>query len=98
MASSYIGALGSEQVVETLRTSSIRLQDVYDGRPLTIDIVIPPEKLESHKSISLGPKLCLGPQIREALLRFGGTWIRRHDAKRSLGTRKTSHPSLTADS
>jgi type IV secretion system protein VirD4 len=51
MASSYIGALGSEQVVETLRTSSIRLQDVYDGRPLTIYIVIPPEKLESHKAL-----------------------------------------------
>jgi type IV secretion system protein VirD4 len=51
MACSYIGALGSDQVVETLRTSSIRLQDVYDGRPLTIYIVIPPEKLESHKAL-----------------------------------------------
>jgi type IV secretion system protein VirD4 len=51
MACSYISALGSEQVVETLCTSSVRLQDVYDGRPLTIYIVIPPEKLESHKAL-----------------------------------------------
>ena len=46
-ACSYISALGSDQVVETLRSSSFRLQDVYDGRPLSIYIVIPPEKLES---------------------------------------------------
>ena len=34
-----------------LRASSFRLQDVYDGRPLSIYIVIPPEKLESHKAL-----------------------------------------------
>ena len=33
-ACSYVSALGSEQVVETLRSSSFRLQDVYDGKPL----------------------------------------------------------------
>ena len=51
MACSYISALGSEQVVETLRASSFRLQDVYDGKPLSIYIVIPPDKLESHKAL-----------------------------------------------
>ncbi len=51
MACSYVGALGSEQVLRTLRSSSFRLQDVYDGKPLTIYIVIPPEKLESHKAL-----------------------------------------------
>jgi type IV secretion system protein VirD4 len=50
-ACSYLSALGSEQVVETLRSSSFRLQDVYDGKPLSIYIVIPPDKLESHKSL-----------------------------------------------
>jgi type IV secretion system protein VirD4 len=50
-ACSYVSALGSEQVLETLGSSSFRLQDVYDGRPLSIYIVIPPEKLESHKSL-----------------------------------------------
>ena len=51
MACSYMNALGSEQVVQTLRASSFRLQDVYDGKPLSIYIVIPPEKLESHKAL-----------------------------------------------
>ena len=50
-ACSYLSALGSEQVVETLRSSSFRLQDVYDGKPLSIYIVIPPDKLESHKAL-----------------------------------------------
>jgi type IV secretion system protein VirD4 len=50
-ACSYVSALGSEQVVETLRASSFRLQDVYDGKPLSIYIVIPPDKLESHKAL-----------------------------------------------
>jgi type IV secretion system protein VirD4 len=50
-ACSYISALGSEAVLATLRSSSFRLQDVYDGRPLSIYIVIPPEKLESHKAL-----------------------------------------------
>jgi type IV secretion system protein VirD4 len=50
-ACSYVSALGSDQVVETLRTSSFRLQDVYDGKPLSIYIVIPPDKLESHKAL-----------------------------------------------
>ena len=51
MACSYISALGSDQVVESLRPSSFRLQDVYDGKPMTIYIVIPPDKLESHKAL-----------------------------------------------
>ncbi len=50
-ACSYVSVLGSEQVVQTLQSSSFRLQDVYDGRPLSIYIVIPPEKLESHKAL-----------------------------------------------
>jgi type IV secretion system protein VirD4 len=50
-ACTYVSALGSDQVVETLLTSSFRLQDVYDGRPLTIYIVIPPDKLQSHKAL-----------------------------------------------
>jgi type IV secretion system protein VirD4 len=51
MACSYLTAFGSEQVVQTVRSSSFRLQDVYDGKPLSIYIVIPPDKLESHKSL-----------------------------------------------
>jgi type IV secretion system protein VirD4 len=50
-AASYLSALGSEQVLETLRMSSFRLLDVYEGRPLSIYIIIPPDKLDSHKSL-----------------------------------------------
>jgi type IV secretion system protein VirD4 len=48
-ACSYVSALGSRQVMECLETSTFRLRDVYDGKPLSIYIVIPPEKLDSHK-------------------------------------------------
>jgi type IV secretion system protein VirD4 len=51
MACSYTSALGSDQVVESLLPSSFRMQDLYDGKPLTIYIVIPPDKLESHKAL-----------------------------------------------
>ncbi len=51
MACSYVSPLGSEQVVDTLRASSFRLQDVFDGKPLTVYIVFPPDKLESHKAL-----------------------------------------------
>jgi len=50
-ACSYLSALGSDQVVETLRASSFRLLDVFDGKPLTIYLVFPAEKLESHKAL-----------------------------------------------
>jgi type IV secretion system protein VirD4 len=50
-ACSYVSVLGSEEVLETLRSSSFRLKDVYDGKPLDIYIVIPPDKLESHKAL-----------------------------------------------
>jgi type IV secretion system protein VirD4 len=50
-AATYLDALGSQQVVDTLRTPSFRLQDVHDGKPLSIYIIIPPDKLESHKSL-----------------------------------------------
>ncbi len=36
---------------ETLESSSFDLQDIVNGEPLSIYIVIPPEKLESHKAL-----------------------------------------------
>jgi type IV secretion system protein VirD4 len=51
MACSYVNALCSDQVADALRPSSFRLQDVYDGKPLSIYICIPPDKLESHKAL-----------------------------------------------
>ncbi len=50
-ACTYIKALGSSSVAETLGASSFNLQDVVDGKPLTVYVVIPPEKLESHRAL-----------------------------------------------
>jgi len=50
-ACSYTNALGSAEVAATLQSSTFRLRDVVDGRPLSIFMVIPPEKLESHRNL-----------------------------------------------
>jgi len=50
-ASTYIKVLGSREVSQTLESSSFKLQDIVAGEPISIYIVIPPEKLESHKAL-----------------------------------------------
>lgn len=50
-ASTYIKVFGSREVAETLESSSFNLQDVVSGEPISIYIVIPPEKLDSHKAL-----------------------------------------------
>jgi type IV secretion system protein VirD4 len=49
--STYIKALGSEAVAASLEPSSFALRDVVEGKPLSIYLVIPPEKLESHRAL-----------------------------------------------
>jgi len=46
-----VNGLGSAEVAATLKASTFRLQDVVEGRPLSIFIVIPPHKLESHRGL-----------------------------------------------
>lgn len=48
-AQAYLKCLGSPQVMANLAKSSWRLQDLVDGKPLSIYLVIPPEKLVSHR-------------------------------------------------
>jgi type IV secretion system protein VirD4 len=50
-ASTYIKALGSSGVAESLGQSTFSLRDVVDGKPLTVYVVIPPEKLDSHRAL-----------------------------------------------
>jgi type IV secretion system protein VirD4 len=38
-------------VSKTLETSSFELADLVEGKPLTIYIIIPPEKMDSHRSL-----------------------------------------------
>ena len=48
-ASSYISVLGSQQVAECLHASTFRLRTCTKESRSSIFIVIPPEKLDSHK-------------------------------------------------
>lgn len=50
-ACSYVNALCSEQAASTLAASTFSLRDVYDGKPLTIYLIIPPDQLESLKPL-----------------------------------------------
>ena len=50
-AQSYIKTFNSERVAEMLEKSSFSLQDFADGKPLSIYIIIPPERLESHRPL-----------------------------------------------
>jgi type IV secretion system protein VirD4 len=50
-ACTFVKALGSAGVAESLRSSTISLRDVIDGKPLSIYIVFAVDKLESHKAL-----------------------------------------------
>jgi type IV secretion system protein VirD4 len=50
-AISHISSLCSDAVEKCLEKSSFSLRDLYDGKPLSIYIVIPPDKLDSHKAL-----------------------------------------------
>jgi type IV secretion system protein VirD4 len=50
-AVTYCKALGSPEVARCLESSSIDLADVVAGEPFTIYIIIPPDKLNSHKAL-----------------------------------------------
>ena len=50
-ACSHINALCGEQAAATLAASSFALRDLYDGKPLTIYLIIPPDQLESLRPL-----------------------------------------------
>ena len=60
-ARSYIKAFLSERVVNTLIKSSFSLADIVEGKPLSIYIIIPPDKLRSHKALL---KLWIGTLLK----------------------------------
>ncbi|HQY32179.1 MAG TPA: type IV secretory system conjugative DNA transfer family protein, partial [Thermomicrobiales bacterium] len=47
----YVRLLGSPAVLESLRPGSIDLRAFQRGDPMTIYVVLPPSKLESHRSL-----------------------------------------------
>ncbi len=50
-AQSYLKVFNSDAALRSLVKSTISLDDVREGAPVTIYIVVPPEKLESHGSL-----------------------------------------------
>lgn len=50
-AQSYLSALASDAAAGTLMKSSVDLEALREGRPMTIYLVIPPSKLTSHASL-----------------------------------------------
>jgi type IV secretion system protein VirD4 len=48
---SYLNAFCSDSVISSMTHSTFRLQDVVDGKPLTIYIVSPADKLESFRPL-----------------------------------------------
>jgi type IV secretion system protein VirD4 len=50
-ANSYLKAFHSDRVLRTLDNSSFLLADNMLGRPISIHLVIPPDKLQSHNGL-----------------------------------------------
>lgn len=48
---SYLKVVNSDSALSSLEASTISLADLRDGKPVTIYIVIPPDKLESHSAL-----------------------------------------------
>jgi type IV secretion system protein VirD4 len=48
---SYLKAFNTERVLSTLDDSSFLLNDIMLGKPISIYIIIPPDKLKSHKAL-----------------------------------------------
>jgi type IV secretion system protein VirD4 len=50
-ACTYVKCLGSDPVAKVLEKSSFDLKSILEGKPVTIYLVLPPEKLDSHKTV-----------------------------------------------
>ncbi|MCA9173287.1 MAG: type IV secretory system conjugative DNA transfer family protein [Planctomycetales bacterium] len=60
-AQSYLKPLMSDCVERTLASSSFDLQDIVAGRPVDIYLVVPPDKLRSHRGLI---KLWIGALLK----------------------------------
>ncbi len=50
-ACTYMKCLGSDAVSSTMEFSTFDLNEIIKGEPITVYLVIPPEKLESHRAV-----------------------------------------------
>ncbi len=50
-AQSYIKPLNGERVARTMETSTVPLDGIVRGDPMTVYLILPPDRLESHKGL-----------------------------------------------
>jgi type IV secretion system protein VirD4 len=50
-ALTFVKCLGSQAVARALERSTFALRDLLEGRPLTVYLIVPPEKLDSHRAL-----------------------------------------------
>ncbi|MEZ6139485.1 MAG: type IV secretory system conjugative DNA transfer family protein [Zavarzinella sp.] len=50
-ANSYLKAILSEKVARSMRKSTFSLEEIVNGDPITVYIMVPPDKLVSHKAL-----------------------------------------------
>jgi len=73
-AQAYLKPFVSERMAGVLRNSSFDLADVVRGEPLTIYLILPPDKLKSHKAL---------------LKMWVGTLLKALTSRRTLPARRT---------
>ena len=47
---SHVKCLGADDIARSMEDSTISLRKFLSGEPMTIYIIIPPEKLNSHRA------------------------------------------------
>ncbi len=72
-ADSYLKPFLSERVETALAKSSFALNDVRDGKPLSIYLIVPPDKLQSHKALL---KLWVGTLLKAITSRTNAPALR----------------------
>ncbi len=72
-ADSYLKPFLSERVETSLAQSSFSLHDVRDGKPLSIYLIVPPDKLQSHKGLL---KLWVGTLLKAITSRTSAPALR----------------------
>ena len=65
-AISFLKPFASQQAAEAFQPSTVPLEDVISGRPLSIYITIPPDKLRSHRALI---KLWVGTLLKAIMAR-----------------------------
>jgi len=74
-AQQHVRHFGSPAVRRATDSSTFSLKDVIDGKPLSIFIIVPPTKLDSHRNLL---RLWIGTLL------FALSMRRRHPARRTL--------------